>query len=231
MTALLGTLVNTAAILFGSFLGARFFRLSASVAEAVVRGIALAVSVLGIQMVSSTSNFLLVVVSLAVGILLGERWDLQGKLESLGKTIEKRLVLGKQGGLANAFVTASLVYVVGSMAIVGALDGGLRNEHHVLYTKAFLDGFTAILFAGTLGPGVVLSAIPVFFYEGTIALAARWLTSFVSEEILLRMTTEVSAVGGILVLAIGLNLLELTRFRVTNMLPSLLVAAVLALFV
>ncbi|RKQ83899.1 DUF554 domain-containing protein [Brockia lithotrophica] len=231
MSALWGTVVNTAAILVGTLFGVRVFRLSASTADAVLRSIALAVSILGIQMVLASPHFLVVVASLASGTLLGERWDLHGKLEALGRELEARLSAGRRGGVANAFVTASLVYVVGSMAIVGALDGGLRNEHHVLYTKAFLDGFTAVLFAGTLGPGVALSAVPVFLYEGTIALSARWLTRAVSEDLLLRITAEVSAVGGVLIFAIGLNLLELTRLRVANMLPALVVAGLLALFV
>ena len=135
----------------------------------------------------------------------------------------------QQGRLALAFVNTTLIYCVGAMAILGALDGGLRGQHDILYTKSMLDGFTAIIFASTMGVGVLFSAIPVFLYQGMIALAASGIAAFIQQELLDEIIVQITAVGGILIMGIGINLLEIRKIRVANLLPSLLaaVAAVL----
>lgn len=135
----------------------------------------------------------------------------------------------QQGRIALAFVNTTLIYCVGAMAILGALDGGLRSQHDILYTKAMLDGFTAIIFASTMGVGVLFSAIPVFLYQGMIALAASGIASAIQQELLNEIIVQITAVGGILIMGIGVNLLEIRKINVANLLPSLFVAALAVL--
>ncbi|OXM84905.1 DUF554 domain-containing protein [Paenibacillus rigui] len=131
----------------------------------------------------------------------------------------------EQGRIARAFVNTTLIYCVGAMAILGALDGGLRGQHDILYTKAMLDGFTAIIFASTMGVGVLFSSLPVLLYQGVIALGASGIASLIQQELLNEIIVQITAVGGILITGIGINLLEIRKINVANLLPSLLVAA------
>jgi len=131
-----------------------------------------------------------------------------------------------QGSIATGFVTTTLVYCIGAMAVLGAMDSGLRNNHEILYTKAMLDGFSAIIFSSTLGIGVLFSAVPVFLYQGAIALLSTQIYNFVSQETLDAMLVEVTAVGGLMIIAIGINILELKKINVANMLPALVIAAI-----
>lgn len=132
----------------------------------------------------------------------------------------------RQGTIATGFVTATLVYCIGAMGVLGSLDSGLRNNHDILYTKSMLDGLSAIIFSSTLGIGVIFSAIPVFLYQGTIALLATQINSLVSPAMLEAILAEVTAVGGLMIIAIGINILELRKINVANMLPALVIAAV-----
>lgn len=132
----------------------------------------------------------------------------------------------EEGKIAKGFIFATLIYCVGSMAIVGALESGLLLEHTILYTKAMLDGFSAIIFASTMGIGVALSALPVFIYQGLIALSASLLSGVLSDPVI----NEIRAVGGLLIIGIGLNLLEIKEIRVVNLLPAVFIAGILAFF-
>ena len=123
-------------------------------------------------------------------------------------------------------MTASLIFVIGSMAIIGALDSGLRNDHDVLITKGIIDGFTAIILASTLGLGVLLSAVPVFVYQGFIALFAGVISAYVPVAALDMFIKEMTATGGVMIMAIGLNIAGLTKIRAANLLPGILVVAV-----
>ena len=137
------------------------------------------------------------------------------------------LVCHKQkGSIAQGFITATLIFVIGAMSIVGALDSGIRGDHQVLYTKAMIDGFTAIILTSTLGIGVMFSSIPVFLYQGTIALFATQINNFIPAHLLDLIVMELTATGGILIMGIGLNMLELTKIKVANMLPSILVITI-----
>ncbi|SFM02760.1 hypothetical protein SAMN03159341_11487 [Paenibacillus sp. 1_12] len=130
-----------------------------------------------------------------------------------------------QGKIAVGFVNTTLIYCVGAMAILGSLDSGLRGQHDILYTKAMLDGFLAIIFASTMGVGVLFSAIPVFLYQGAMALTASGIASFVDKAMLDEIIVQMTAVGGVLIMGIGINLLELRKINVANLLPSVLIAA------
>ena len=136
------------------------------------------------------------------------------------------LTKGKKPGeskIAEGFVTASLIFVIGSMAIIGALDSGLRNDHNVLITKGIIDGFTSIILATTLGIGVMLSAVPVFIYQGAIALFADVISASIPQAALDLYIKEMTATGGVMIMAIGLNIAGLTKIRVANLLPGIVV--------
>ena len=139
---------------------------------------------------------------------------------------------GKEGpGIAQGFVTATLIFVVGSMAIIGAIDSGLRNDHDVLIMKGIIDGFTAIILSSTLGIGVAFAAVPVFLYQGIITLFSTQISRFVPDELLDFFISEMTATGGLMILAIGLNLIGLTKMRVANLIPGILVVGVVVTIV
>lgn len=220
--ALQGTLVNGAAIVAGGALGMLLGnRLPDRFKNLVVQGISLAVMLIGIQMALETKRLLVVTFSLIIGGLLGEAIGVDYWLNRAGLWLEKKTA-GSGQGIAKAFVFATLVYGIGAMAITGALESGILGRHQILYVKSVLDGVTAIAFAATMGVGVCLSAVPVTLYQGGIALAASSLRSYLGPEVI----AELSSVGGLLILAIGLGMMEIKEIKVANFLPSLLVVAV-----
>ncbi|TDX51784.1 DUF554 domain-containing protein [Orenia marismortui] len=217
-----GTIVNTLAIIIGGSLGMLLGnRLGDRFKEIVMQGLSLAVLLIGIQMALSTQNPTYIIFSLLIGGLIGELINIEAKLEKIGKWFERKL--GNRGRVAEGFVQCSLIYCVGAMAIMGAIQDGLQQDPSTLYAKALLDGFSGIAFASTLGVGVILSAIPVFFYQGTITLLAGQAKMFLTEPIIAEMT----ATGGLLILAIALNLLNITKIKVGNLLPSIFISILL----
>lgn len=225
---LLGTIVNCLLIIIGSFLGKFLRRIPEQIKGTVMQAIALAVILLGLQMGLKTENFLVVILSLVFGTIVGEYYDLEGKLNNLGDRLENRLGNGNgKGSISQGFVTATLLYCIGAMAIIGALDSGIRGDHSVLYMKGILDGFTALILTTSLGIGVIFSVIPVFLYQGTIALFATQIEMFVPKELLDSFIIEMTSAGGVMIMAIGLNMLGLTKIRVANLLPAILVVALI----
>lgn len=225
---LLGTLVNTIAIIIGSLLGMGLTRIPEKIKTTVTLSMGLAVAILGIQMGFKSQHTLIVIGSLALGSIIGEWIDIEEKLNRLGLWIERKVQRpGKlsHGNVAQGFVTATLVFVVGAMGIVGALDSGLSGDHRVLFTKAMLDGFFSLIFATQFGYGVIFSSIPVFLYEGIIALAATMIVKVIPDPLMKELLTEITGLGGIMILAIGLNMLQLTRIKTANLLPAILVCS------
>jgi uncharacterized membrane protein YqgA involved in biofilm formation len=159
---------------------------------------------------------LLLIFSLAIGSLLGEMMKIETGLENLGNWLESRFA-ASGGNISRGFVTSSLLFCVGAMAIVGSLESGLSGNHQTLLAKSVLDGISSIVFASTMGLGVAFSAVSVFIYQGFITLSASFLQQFLVEAAI----TEMSAVGGLLILAIGMNILDLPRIKVGNMLPAI----------
>ncbi len=222
---LLGTIVNGICIVLGTLIGKLFTRIPENTKETVMKVIGLAVFLLGTQMGFKSNEFLIVIISLVVGAVLGEWIDLDGKLNSVGNWLERRLGSNQQGSVSKGFVTATLIFVIGAMAVVGSLDSGLRGDHQVLYTKSIIDGFTSIVLATTLGIGVLFSAIPVMIYQGSIALFATQIDLFVPPDLLELLIFEITATGGVMIMAIGLNIIGISAIRVANLLPGILVAA------
>ncbi|WP_404430085.1 DUF554 domain-containing protein [Sutcliffiella horikoshii] len=226
---LLGTIVNGICIVLGTLIGKIFTRIPENTKETVMKIIGLAVFLLGAQMGFKSNEFLIVIISLVVGAVLGEWINLDRKLNNVGNWLERKMGSKQQGSVSKGFVTATLIFVIGAMSVVGSLDSGLRGDHQVLYTKSIIDGFTSIVLTTTLGIGVLFSAIPVMIYQGSIALFATQIDRFVPSDLLELLIFEITATGGVMIMAIGMNIIGVTAIRVANLLPGILVAAVLVL--
>jgi len=221
----LGTVVNAFAILVGGILGALLGSvIKEKSRDTVMHGLGLSVVVLGLMMAVETANPLIVIASLVLGGLVGEWIGIEDRLYSGAARVEKLYVRG-QGGLAQGFVTTSLVYCVGAMAIMGSLESGMTGNHATLYAKAMLDGVSAVVFASTLGLGVALSSVSVFIYQGAITLLAAWISQWLTPA----AVTEMTAAGGILIIAIGLNVLGIKKIRVGNLLPAIVFAVLITI--
>jgi uncharacterized protein len=227
---LLGALVNGACILIGSILGRFLQHIPEKIKETVMSGIGLAVMVLGLQMGFKSDNFLVVILSIVGGAVLGEWMNLEGRLNSLGNWIERRMKAKEGTSISQGFVTATLIFGIGAMAIIGALDSGIRNDHDVLITKAIIDGFTALVLASTLGIGVLFSAFPIILYEGLMAIFSRQINTMVPTALMDSFILEMTATGGVMILAIGLNIIGVTKIRVANLLPGIMITAILVTF-
>lgn len=225
---MLGTIVNSLTIVVGAFIGL-FLKgsINKKVSDTIMNGLALCVIYIGISGAIKGDNTIIMIISVAVGGFIGEIIDIDKKLENIGKRIEERLNRnGNSVSVAQGFVTSTLLFCVGAMAIVGSLESGLSSNHSTLYAKSILDGISSIIFASTLGVGVMLSAIVVFIYQGSITLAASFLSTFLSDIAINNMT----AVGSLLILGLGLNMLGVTKIKVSNLLPSIIIAVLLSFF-
>lgn len=225
---LFGTIINGVFIIIGCFLGLFLTRIQEKYKETIMQGIGLVVILIGLQMAFKTESIIIVLLSMLSGALIGELLRLEDYLNKIGYWIGSKFTsTGDNVNIGQAFITASLLFVVGAMAILGALDSGLRGDHEVLITKGILDGFTSFVLTTTLGIGVILSVIPVVLFQGTIALLATQIESLIPALLFDEMIVELTAVGGLLIVAIGLNILKLTNIRVTNLLPSIVMVGVI----
>lgn len=223
---LTGTLVNGLSIIIGAIIGVLFRSIPEKVKETVLKVNGLFIIVMGIQMAISIKNSTLAIislVSLVIGAVIGEYLDIDKIFNKLGNWIENKIDR-KESNVSRAFVTSSLMFVIGAMAILGALDSGLRNNHAILFTKSLLDGITSIILSSALGFGVMISALPVMIYQGLIAIMATQINILLPPALLKEIITIITATGGVLIIAIGTNLLELTKIRIANLLPSILVS-------
>src|SRR5699024_6929673 len=170
---LFGSLFNVFTIIVGTLIGRFLYAIPERMKETIRYGIGMAVGAIGLQMTFETTQIVIVMLSIVIGAILGEIIDLDQKVNQLGHWIDRKLPTKKAGpGIAQGFVTATLFFCVGSMAIIGAIDSGLRNDHNVLVMKGILDGFTSIIFSSTLGIGVAFAAVPLFIYQGSITFLA-----------------------------------------------------------
>lgn len=224
---LLGTIVNAICIIIGSLLGKLLHRIPEKMKGTVMHAIGLAVIVLGLQMGIKSEHFLIVILSLVFGAIIGEALALEDKLNQLGYWLEKKIGAKGQGDISEGFVNSTLIFVVGAMAIIGALDSGIRGDHNVLFTKAIIDGFTALILTTTLGIGVIFSAIPVLIYQGIIAIFATQIDRIVPDALMNSFIVEMTSTGGIMIVAIGLNITGLIKIRVANLLPGILAVAII----
>jgi uncharacterized protein len=225
--ALYGTLVNGGLIIIGSLLGLLFTRIPERYKETVMHGIGLAVVLIGLQMAFATEVIIVVLLSLLSGAIIGELFNVEHKLNQFGDWIGSKFkTKNNNSTVSQGFVTASLIFVVGAMAIIGALDSGIRGDHEILITKGILDGFVALVLTTTLGFGVALSVLPVMLYQGSIALLATQIERWIPDYFLNGLIVELTAVGGLLIVAIGLNMLKIVQIRIGNLLPSIVTVGI-----
>ena len=216
---MLGTIVNTVSIIAGSLIGLLFKGgISEKYNRTLMQAIGLAVVLIGVKTALKTDAILIVILSLAIGGILGELLGLEERLELLGNWIGKRLSKDSTG-IARGFVSASLLFCVGAMAIVGSMESGLAGDHQTLFAKSILDGISSVFFASTLGIGVIFSAASVFVYQGFITMTASFLGQFLVPDVV----SQMSAIGGLLILAIGIGLLEIKKIKVGNILPAIFI--------
>ena len=223
---MLGTLINVATIVVGSILGIVISaRLSSQLRETVVNGLGLFTLAFGLMSFLETSNPLVPLGGLLIGALMGEWLKVEERLTRIGEKL-KHLVIREgshqetQSKFVEGFVTASLVFVIGPMAILGAIQDGVTGNYEMLSIKAILDGFASIAFASSLGVGVAFSALSILIYQGGIALTSGLFSQFFSTA----MITEMTAAGGLILIAVSLNsLLEIKKIRTGSFLPGLLV--------
>lgn len=241
---LIGTLVNTLAVLAGSatglllaWLAGRFssvlpagsIKLGERLQTIIMQGVALCVLFLGISGSLSGQNSLITILAMVLGAIIGELLDLDKRMMALGDWVQKhtaRLPAGSKTSISEGFVTASLLFCVGAMAIVGALQDGLTGDHSTLFAKSLLDGISSIVFAASLGVGVMFSAIAIFLYQGVIAVLASFLSPLLGDAVIAEMT----CVGSLLIVALSLNMLNLTKIKVMNLVPAIFLPILLCLW-
>lgn len=224
---LLGTLVNVATVIAGSIIGLLLQRsLPERFRQIIFQAIGLFTIVYGVMMAlkleGGVQYGLALVFSLLLGGVLGEALDLQRRLERLGGWLKTRIARSGDR-FTEGLVTAFLIYCIGPMTLVGSLDSGLRGDHSLLFTKSALDGFMSIALASTYGIGVLVSALPLFVFQAAITLFGMSAQHSVSPV----MINQLTSVGGVLILGLGLNLLEITKLRITNLLPALALMALI----
>ncbi len=213
---MLGVLVNVATIVVGGIIGVILKdRMKEEISTIIMQGIGLSVLVIGMVGAIKTNNSIVLVLSLISGGVIGTLLHIDNKLELVGQTVEEKL--SHREGFAKGFVMGALLYCVGSMAIVGSLEAGVNGDNTILFVKSILDGVTAIVFAATLGYGIIFSSIPVFLIQGGIVLLSKWIEPLLTEELI----TEISAVGSALIIAIAFNILEIKKFKLGDLLPSI----------
>lgn len=223
----IGSIVNALAIIGGATIGCWLqSRFPERIRAIVFQGLGLCVLLIGIQMALKVENILLVIFAILIGGVVGELLRLDTLLERLGNAV-KRVIRSNNETFTDGLVTTSLIYCIGAMAIIGSLEEGINGNPTILYTKAILDGFASIAFAATYGTGVIFSFVPVLIYQGAMTLGASFFQQYFSDM----MIAQVTGCGGLLIIGIGINLLELAEIRLANLLPSLAFVVILtALF-
>jgi uncharacterized membrane protein YqgA involved in biofilm formation len=218
-----GTLVNVAAVIVGSGIGLILRReLPEGIKRIIFQGIGLVTLFLGVQMALQTSNIVVLFFSILLGAIIGEMVDIQKRLEKLSDFLKAR-IRSKEERFTEGILTAFLIFCVGSMTIVGAIQDGLSGDSSILIAKSILDGFVSVSMASALGVGVMFSAVPLFIFQGTITVLALFSRAFFTEI----LVSQLSAVGGILLLGLGINILEIKEIKVSNLLPALLVVPII----
>ena len=230
---MLGTIVNALAVVVGGTAGSFLVReFPDRMRKTVMHGLGLSVILIGITMASQTREMLVGIGSLVLGGIIGEIFRIEDRLNALAGRLEAVVTkrtkpsggsASGRGDFVKGFVRGTLIYCIGALAITGALEDGLRGNQQILYAKSMLDGVSAVMFSSTMGIGVAFSALSIFVYQGAISLAALWLGRVLTPAVI----NEMSAAGGLLILAIGLNIMEMAEIKVGNLLPAVFVAGAL----
>ena len=218
---MLGVFVNIGAVVIGGIIGLFLKKgLSDKIKKVVMQAIGLSTIVIGISSAILTESMLLLIMSLVIGGIIGSLLKIEDNLDKLGLTIEEKF--SSEGGFAKGFVFATLLYCVGAMTIVGSLEAGISGDNTTLFIKSILDGTTAIILTATLGYGVIFSSVSILVIQGGLVLLSGLVEPFLTEALI----TEISAVGGVCILGIGFNLLEIKKIYVGDLLPALIIPVI-----
>ena len=233
--SLWGSIVNCLAVIVGATAGLIVKKIMGKgaeggtmsrVSDALMKGVSLCVLLIGVSGAIKTQNMIIVIVSMVIGTAIGELCDLDKRVTALGKAIESKTG-GRFGDITQGFVSASLLFCVGAMTIVGSLNSGLSGDHSMLYTKSLLDLIAAFAFASALGFGVLFSAGFVLVFQGSITLLAVWIAPLLSDAAVLEMT----AVGSLLIVGLALNMLGITKLKIMNHMPAVFLPMIFFLFI
>ena len=219
---MIATFINCARIILGSLLGILLRnKISSRFIAIVTQGLSLCVLTIGISAAIGTENTLCVIVCMVLGTLIGEALRIEDRLDSAGDFLKAKLIKEGSGNnqFTEGFVTASVLFCVGAMAVMGAIDAGINQNYSILISKSVIDGVTAISFAAAMGIGVAFSAIPILIYQGGLTLLAALVSGYLTPA----LVTEMSAVGGVIIIGIGINMLGFSqkKVKVGNMLPAI----------
>lgn len=224
----MGAIVNFLSIIAGGIVGLLLKKgIPERISNTIVSGVGLCVLLIGIDGAMEGQNTLIAILSIVIGAIIGELLNIDGAINRLAKLAED--MINKRGGnvkFANGFVSATLLFAVGAMTIVGSLDSGLTGDNSTLYTKSLLDGISSIIFASSLGVGVLFSSIPILVIQGGITLLAHYIAPLLTDTIIAEMT----CVGSLLIIALALNLLNITKLKVANYLPAIFIPIILCQF-
>lgn len=238
--SLWGAIVNALAIIGGSFVGLLIhtFALSRKNADGGVKseigetlsnammiGVGLCTLLIGIQGAIKGQNALVTIISMALGALIGALLDLDGKINKLGEFVEKK-TKNRFGNISQGFVSASLLFCVGAMAVTGSLESGLAGDHSTQYAKSILDCISSVVFASSMGFGVMLSSVMVLVYQGSITLLAQWIQPLLNDYVI----TEMTAVGSLLIIGIAFNIMGITKIKLMNYIPAIFLPLLLCMF-
>jgi hypothetical protein len=216
---MLGTFVNALAIVAGGIIGLLFKNIiPEKITESLLKALGLAVMSIGIKLSMAGENLTILIISVIIGTIIGEYINIEGRLDKIGAYIEIKMK-NKGNNVALGFITCSLFSCVGSMAVIGSIQSGLTGNHEILFSKALIDGITSVSLAVSMGVGVIFSSISVLIYQGTITLLAGLMQSLLSDVVV----SEMTAIGGVIIMGIGLNFLEIKRIKVGNMLPAIFI--------
>lgn len=225
---MLGTMVNTISVIVGGVIGLLLKKgVSKRFSDVVMNGLSLCVMYIGISGALKGQNTMVIIFSIVVGAIVGEALDLDKGVKSIGKFIEDKYSTQNQSSIAEGFVTASLLFCVGAMAIVGSLQSGLTGNHEMLFAKSILDGVASMLFSASLGVGVIFSAVFVFLYQGTITMTAQFIAPYLNDIVIAEMT----CVGSLLIIGLALNTLNITRLKIMNYIPAIFLPIIIYQFI
>lgn len=219
---MLGTIVNAAAIILGSLLGLLLKKgIPERFGDTITKGLALCVLLIGVSGALTESNIIITIIAIVLGAITGEALNLDKHINDLGDKLQSKLQKDSdKTSLSQGFVTATLLFCVGAMAIVGSMQSGIEKDYSTLFTKSIIDGVSALILTSSLGIGVMLSAASVFVYQGAITLLAQWVAPLMSES----MVNQLTAVGSLLIIGIAFNMLGLTKLKVINYIPGVFIA-------
>jgi len=240
---MISPVVNAVAIVLGSIIGLFLKKgIPERLTDSLMKALSLCVIYIGITGILKGNNTLIIIISMVIGTLIGEGVDLDLRVRHLGDWVEAKVkkkadkdqdaasetssIERETSSIAEGFVTATLLFAVGAMAIVGSLQSGLTGDHEMIFTKSIIDFVTAIIFASTKGMGVIFSAIVILVYQGSIVLLSSWIAPLLTDVVIYEMT----AVGSLVILALGLNMLGLTKVKVMNLVPAIFLPILLLLF-